>query len=166
MICSIVKKRCTSTWSSSATSTLESPRPQVQPQDDSFLITRHLHISGHLIYKCGGIDKRTIEKFEKVCLRLHVARLLAIFESFFWWGRLPRRSPNFGLSHSYKRIKTHTDSEHRKPPSWARAPSSTHGSWTNSRPSVSVVSPSTLHYGNSRHPNTMSLLLVRWPLVQ
>ena len=21
--------------------------------------------SGHLIYKCGGIDKRTIEKFEK-----------------------------------------------------------------------------------------------------
>ena len=22
---------------------------------------------GHLIYKCGGIDKRTIEKFEKVC---------------------------------------------------------------------------------------------------
>lgn len=25
--------------------------------------------TGHLIYKCGGIDKRTIEKFEKVrCL--------------------------------------------------------------------------------------------------
>ena len=23
--------------------------------------------TGHLIYKCGGIDKRTIEKFEKVC---------------------------------------------------------------------------------------------------
>jgi hypothetical protein len=22
--------------------------------------------TGHLIYKCGGIDKRTIEKFEKV----------------------------------------------------------------------------------------------------
>jgi len=22
-------------------------------------------LSGHLIYKCGGIDKRTIEKFEK-----------------------------------------------------------------------------------------------------
>ena len=30
--------------------------------------------SGHLIYKCGGIDKRTIEKFEKeateVCISL------------------------------------------------------------------------------------------------
>lgn len=25
----------------------------------------HIH-TGHLIYKCGGIDKRTIEKFEKV----------------------------------------------------------------------------------------------------
>lgn len=24
--------------------------------------------TGHLIYKCGGIDKRTIEKFEKVLL--------------------------------------------------------------------------------------------------
>lgn len=28
---------------------------------------------GHLIYKCGGIDKRTIEKFEKV--RLHSSEL-------------------------------------------------------------------------------------------
>ena len=30
--------------------------------------------TGHLIYKCGGIDKRTIEKFEKeaaeVCISL------------------------------------------------------------------------------------------------
>ena len=24
--------------------------------------------TGHLIYKCGGIDKRTIEKFEKVII--------------------------------------------------------------------------------------------------
>ena len=32
--------------------------------------------TGHLIYKCGGIDKRTIEKFEKEALevspRFHV----------------------------------------------------------------------------------------------
>jgi hypothetical protein len=28
---------------------------------------QNTHIkSGHLIYKCGGIDSRTIEKFEKV----------------------------------------------------------------------------------------------------
>jgi len=43
-----------------------------------------------LIYKCGGIDKRTIEKFEKV-------RLPDLFDSlwpyhlfrqkFVWWGR-------------------------------------------------------------------------------
>ena len=50
--------------------------------------------TGHLIYKCGGIDKRTIEKFEKeaaevspwgaprfastVRLRSHVAARLAL----------------------------------------------------------------------------------------
>lgn len=28
---------------------------------------------GHLIYKCGGIDKRTIEKFEKVGIIAGVA---------------------------------------------------------------------------------------------
>ena len=26
--------------------------------------------TGHLIYKCGGIDKRTIEKFEKESLEM------------------------------------------------------------------------------------------------
>jgi hypothetical protein len=26
----------------------------------------HIVAIGHLIYKCGGIDSRTIEKFEKV----------------------------------------------------------------------------------------------------
>ena len=38
--------------------------------------------TGHLIYKCGGIDKRTIEKFEKeaqeasintILMRIHYA---------------------------------------------------------------------------------------------
>lgn len=63
-----VRKRCTSTWSSSATSILASPPPPVslpQPSiyDSSIALT---YITGHLIYKCGGIDKRTIEKFEKV----------------------------------------------------------------------------------------------------
>lgn len=27
--------------------------------------------TGHLIYKCGGIDKRTIEKFEKEAVEVH-----------------------------------------------------------------------------------------------
>lgn len=44
---------------------------------------------------------------------------------------------------------------HRKPPSWARAPSSTRGCSTSSRPSVSEVSPSTLPSGSSRHQSTM-----------
>ena len=40
----------------------------------------------------------------------------------------------------------------RKPPNSARVPSSTHGSLTNSRPSVSVVSPSISLSGSSRLP--------------
>jgi hypothetical protein len=32
-----------------------------------------------LIYKCGGIDKRTIEKFEKVSLTLAQYCLVAVF---------------------------------------------------------------------------------------
>jgi elongation factor 1-alpha len=35
--------------------------------------------TGHLIYKCGGIDKRTIEKFEKeaaeVCFPLFLIQI-------------------------------------------------------------------------------------------
>jgi len=34
--------------------------------------------TGHLIYKCGGIDKRTIEKFEK-----EASEVSAIFIYFF-----------------------------------------------------------------------------------
>uniref|UniRef100_A0A8C5VMX4 Tr-type G domain-containing protein n=1 Tax=Microcebus murinus TaxID=30608 RepID=A0A8C5VMX4_MICMU len=32
--------------------------------------------TGHLIYKCGGIDKRTIEKFEKEAAEMGKARSL------------------------------------------------------------------------------------------
>ena len=35
--------------------------------------------TGHLIYKCGGIDKRTIEKFEKEAQEVSSRRL--------WWHR-------------------------------------------------------------------------------
>jgi hypothetical protein len=63
------KKRLISTSSLSDTSTLANRLLLVRDlhdihQKDS---KAHTHISGHLIYKCGGIDRRTIEKFEKVC---------------------------------------------------------------------------------------------------
>ena len=32
--------------------------------------------TGHLIYKCGGIDKRTIEKFEKEAAEVSVSLLV------------------------------------------------------------------------------------------
>jgi len=37
--------------------------------------------TGHLIYKCGGIDKRTIEKFEKVSLTLAILHLDVAFSA-------------------------------------------------------------------------------------
>merc|ERR1712166_1308639 len=74
--------------------------------------------TGHLIYKCGGIDKRVIEKFEKEPL-----------------------------------------------PSSARAPSSTHGCLTRSRPSVSAVSPLTSPSGSSSHPSTTSPSLMPQDIV-
>ena len=33
--------------------------------------------TGHLIYKCGGIDKRTIEKFENEAAEVGKLRILA-----------------------------------------------------------------------------------------
>lgn len=38
--------------------------------------------TGHLIYKCGGIDKRTIEKFEKEAAEVWVIFLLLEFDPF------------------------------------------------------------------------------------
>ena len=42
--------------------------------------------TGHLIYKCGGIDKRTIEKFEKEAaeVSLYVTAIKQCFPSPFW----------------------------------------------------------------------------------
>lgn len=44
--------------------------------------------TGHLIYKCGGIDKRTIEKFEKEAAEVryrfyttHLNKCLTIFHA-------------------------------------------------------------------------------------
>ena len=47
--------------------------------------------TGHLIYKCGGIDSRTIDKFEKVRYNLTVQPRPASWPPYiaiwrFWWG--------------------------------------------------------------------------------
>jgi elongation factor 1-alpha len=34
--------------------------------------------TGHLIYKCGGIDKRTIEKFEKEAQEVNFLKFFSI----------------------------------------------------------------------------------------
>ena len=66
------KKSHISTWSSSAMSTQASRPPLVSSLHGfSSAIGCNSHEIGHLIYKCGGIDKRTIEKFEKASLSLH-----------------------------------------------------------------------------------------------
>jgi elongation factor 1-alpha len=43
--------------------------------------------TGHLIYKCGGIDKRTIEKFEKeaaeVCISIYKVLPFVIYFFLF-----------------------------------------------------------------------------------
>lgn len=55
--------------------------------------------TGHLIYKCGGIDKRTIEKFEKeaaeVWLMLFLLQKNIILKFFCYL------TPIFGLLVSY-----------------------------------------------------------------
>jgi hypothetical protein len=131
-----------------------------------------LIIAGHLIYKCGGIDKRTIEKFEKVCspsrsfhLHFHSESLPMIVIDYVLVGAghkfrkavkgsLPLTASYnsdinfdigfdlamFALSNSRNRIddfffvhwlcKHDLTRYYRKPPSWVRVPSSTHGSWT------------------------------------
>ena len=42
--------------------------------------------TGHLIYKCGGIDSRTIDKFEKVSYSL-IAQPLFCPTIWLWWGK-------------------------------------------------------------------------------
>ena len=40
--------------------------------------------TGHLIYKCGGIDKRTIEKFEKEASEVNQPRLFLKFPVYLY----------------------------------------------------------------------------------
>ena len=37
--------------------------------------------TGHMIYQCGGIDKRTIEKFEKEAQEV----IIKLFSRKIWW---------------------------------------------------------------------------------
>jgi len=39
--------------------------------------------TGHLIYKCGGIDKRTIEKFEKEAQEVNITSELSVSQHLF-----------------------------------------------------------------------------------
>jgi hypothetical protein len=82
-VATTVRKSFISTSSSSAMSTPANPPLPVR-DDCTHKGTQDTYkISGHLIYKCGGIDKRTIEKFEKVGHDSLVSAALPIF----WWGR-------------------------------------------------------------------------------
>ena len=40
--------------------------------------------TGHMIYQCGGIDKRTIEKFEKEAQEVNIT-LFSQKIWLFWW---------------------------------------------------------------------------------
>ncbi len=52
--------------------------------------------SGHLIYKCGGIDKRTIEKFEKEAAEVYI--------SFFYSPEFKNNSPFV-----YRSVEVHSN---------------------------------------------------------
>lgn len=40
--------------------------------------------TGHLIYKCGGIDKRTIEKFEKEAAEVSFSEMFSSVQTHFF----------------------------------------------------------------------------------
>ena len=106
--------------------------------------------TGHLIYKCGGIDKRTIEKFEKeaqeVCLLYSRP-----FKIEYRW-KVTVRCNNFWVVLMFLGEVIIWDLFYFD--RWVKVPSSTPGCWTNWRLSVNVVSPSTSLCGSSRPPST------------
>lgn len=96
-----VRRRLTSTSSLSATSTPASRLPPVVSNPTRTNAYTTAHNGTDLIYKCGGIDKRTIEKFEKVrhtflsaatapapafSVREASSWGLSLKEGHFWWG--------------------------------------------------------------------------------
>lgn len=78
------KKRLTSTSLSSGTLTPGSRPPLVRTSICLSLSLSLTSIStGHLIYKCGGIDNRTIEKFEKVSISAFFSLIFHYFFHYF-----------------------------------------------------------------------------------
>lgn len=93
--------------------------------------------TGHLVYKCGGIDQRRLEKFEKTAAQVRKKRLLNIF----WTVKSV--------------LKTFCICFHR----WGRVLSNLPGCWTSWRLSVSEESPSIFHCWNLTLKNTPWLSL-------
>jgi len=79
--------------------------------------------TGHLVYKCGGIDKRMIEKFEKEATEVKI----------------------FFLNYMHNAI----ESFYR----WAKVHSNMLGLWTKSKLHENVVLRSTFHFVNSKPMN-------------
>lgn len=92
-----VRRRSTLTSSLSATSTRASRPPPVSYIPSAGDTGERSHLPGHLIYKCGGIDKRTIEKFEKVRYIDHPLFFFMAAPPFAcefllcWWGQFAPR---------------------------------------------------------------------------
>ena len=78
-------------------STLASPLPLVRHISTPVFCNFCQRKIGHLIYKCGGIDRRTIEKFEKVGITS--SRCSAI--PFFLVGHRMTAPPSDGENDSY-----------------------------------------------------------------
>ncbi len=54
--------------------------------------------TGHLIYKCGGIDKRTIEKFEKEAQEVSVHGYKDVFKSLPMFLQFKQDGPGHVLN--------------------------------------------------------------------
>ena len=124
----VVKKRCTSTWSLSATSIQANPPPPVQLR----AILTPLHILIHL--RTFDLQVRWYRQAYYREIREGTSIILVLSDAFqfrvFCGGAsLPRRDRRkFSYrTHNKASTTTNADSAHRKPPSWARAPSSMHG---------------------------------------
>lgn len=51
--------------------------------------------TGHLIYKCGGIDKRTIEKFEKEAQEVSITQYCSTTAVLYYFTSKPFSDSTF-----------------------------------------------------------------------
>ena len=200
LTCIAVRRRCTLTWSLSATSTPASRPPPVvsipfrtnagynsSQWDRLDLQVRWYRQAYHREVR-EGTDHLPLSG-STTCISVFVREAssgLIAHEGHFWWGCASflrsDASPRRELANLNTMPRTedrklgfvqalwsptplffdhnNANNSYRKPPNSARVPSSTHGSLTSSRPSVSVVSPSISLSGSSRPPSTTSLSLM------